>query len=42
MQNHYLSIDIGGTAIKSAQIDHSGNIIKNYQVPTPQDRKSVV
>lgn len=38
MQNHYLSIDIGGTAIKSAQIDHSGNIIKNYQVPTPHTR----
>ncbi|MGM9892526.1 ROK family protein [Limosilactobacillus sp.] len=38
MQNHYLSIDIGGTEIKSAQIDHSGNIIKCHQVATPHER----
>ena len=36
MQRYYLSIDIGGTAIKSARIDHSGNIIATDQLPTPQ------
>lgn len=36
MQRYYLSIDIGGTAIKSARIDHSGNIIATEQVPTPR------
>ena len=35
MQRHYLSIDIGGTAIKSALIDHSGNIIKTAKTATP-------
>lgn len=28
MQRQYLSIDIGGTEIKSALIDHSGNIFE--------------
>ncbi|WP_047768517.1 ROK family protein [Limosilactobacillus panis] len=35
MQRHYLSIDIGGTAIKSALIDHSGNIFKTAKTATP-------
>lgn len=35
MQRCYLSIDIGGTAIKSALIDHSGNITTKKQLPTP-------
>lgn len=38
MQRHYLSIDIGGTSIKSAQIDHSGNIINSDKVATPHER----
>lgn len=39
MQRQYLSIDIGGTAIKSAQIDHSGNIIARARVTTPRQRQ---
>lgn len=38
MQRHYLSIDIGGTAIKCARIDHSGNIITNKRLATPHER----
>lgn len=38
MQRHYLSIDIGGTTIKSARIDHSGNIITNRKSATPHHR----
>lgn len=38
MQRHYLSIDIGGTTIKSARIDHSGNIITNRKGATPHQR----
>lgn len=38
MQRHYLSIDIGGSSIKSARIDHSGNIISAHRVPTPRNR----
>lgn len=38
MQRHYLSIDIGGTTIKSARIDHSGNIITNRKGTTPHQR----
>lgn len=37
MQRHYLSIDIGGTTIKSARIDHSGNIITNRKRMTPHN-----
>lgn len=40
MQRHYLSIDIGGTAIKSARIDHSGNIITDRKTATPHDRSA--
>lgn len=38
MQRHYLSIDIGGTSIKSARIDHSGNIISSTKVATPREK----
>lgn len=38
MQRQYLSIDIGGTAIKSARLDHSGIIIAEDSVPTPHQR----
>lgn len=38
MQRQYLSIDIGGTAIKSGRIDHSGNIIAKDRVATPHHR----
>lgn len=39
MQRQYLSIDIGGTEIKSALIDHSGNIFEKNHVPTPHQKK---
>lgn len=38
MQRQYLSIDVGGTAVKSAIIDHSGNIIAKKRVTTPQNK----
>lgn len=38
MQRQYLSIDVGGTTIKSARIDHSGNLMTTNKVPTPRDR----
>ncbi len=38
MQRRYLSIDVGGTAIKSAIIDHSGNIIAKGRISTPQGK----
>lgn len=38
MQRQYLSIDVGGTAIKSAVIDHSGNIIVKKRVDTPHQK----
>ncbi|MDO4902801.1 MAG: ROK family protein [Limosilactobacillus sp.] len=39
MPRHYLSIDIGGTNIKFALIDHSGNIIERDKVATPRNRE---
>lgn len=39
MQRQYLSIDIGGTAIKSALIDHSGNIFEKKHLPTPHQEE---
>ncbi|MBB1079480.1 ROK family protein [Limosilactobacillus sp. STM2_1] len=39
MQRQYLSIDIGGTEIKSALIDHSGNIFKKKHMPTPRQKE---
>lgn len=39
MQRQYLSIDIGGTEIKSALIDHSGNIFVKNHVPTPHQKE---
>lgn len=38
MQRQYLSIDIGGTTIKSARIDHSGNIITKGKMLTPRSK----
>ena len=38
MQRQYLSIDIGGTTIKSARIDHSGNIMTKGRQLTPRSR----
>ena len=40
MQRQYLSIDIGGTEIKSALIDHSGNIFEKNHVPTPHQKEA--
>lgn len=40
MQRQYLSIDIGGTEIKSALIDHSGNIFEKDHVPTPHQKEA--
>lgn len=40
MQRQYLSIDIGGTEIKSALIDHSGNICKREHLLTPHQEKA--
>lgn len=37
VMRNYLSIDIGGTAIKYGLIDHSGNLIKKNAVDTPQN-----
>lgn len=42
MQRQYLSIDIGGTAIKYAQIDHSGNIFTKQHLPTPHERENFI
>lgn len=38
MQRQYLSIDIGGTTIKSARIDHSGNIMTKGKLLTPRSK----
>lgn len=38
MARQYLSIDVGGTAVKSARIDHSGNIMVKKRTATPRDR----
>ena len=38
MARQYLSIDVGGTAVKSARIDHSGNIIVKRRTATPRDQ----
>lgn len=38
MERQYLSIDIGGTSIKYAQINHSGNIIEKDSVATPRSK----
>lgn len=40
MQRQYLSIDIGGTTIKSARIDHSGNIMTKGKVLTPRSKEA--
>ena len=37
MKKNYLSIDIGGTNIKLALIDHSGQIQSKKQVRTPHE-----
>lgn len=37
---NYLSIDIGGTNIKFAQLDNSGKIIEQDKVATPNDKDS--
>lgn len=37
MSRHYLSIDIGGTNIKSALIDRSGNILSKTRTKTPKE-----
>lgn len=42
MERQYLSIDIGGTMIKSARIDHSGNIIVRDRVVTPHTRDGFI
>lgn len=42
MQRQYLSIDIGGTAIKYARIDHSGNISEKEHLPTPHERAAFI
>lgn len=42
MQRQYLSIDIGGTAIKYARIDHSGNIFTKKHLPTPHERQAFI
>ncbi|GGI62595.1 ROK family protein [Limosilactobacillus caviae] len=39
MQRQYLSIDIGGTEIKSALIDHSGNIFEKNHTLTPRQKE---
>ena len=38
MGRQYLSIDVGGTAVKSARIDHSGNIIEKKRTATPHEK----
>lgn len=35
--NHYLGIDIGGTAIKFALMDEAANLLEKGEVPTPHD-----
>lgn len=40
MQREYLSIDVGGTTIKSARINHSGNIISKDRVVTPRTKEA--
>lgn len=35
--SHYLSVDIGGTNIKYALFDHSGNILNKGKVVTPKE-----
>lgn len=40
MEWHYLSIDVGGTTIKSARIDHSGNIMTKSRVLTPRSKEA--
>ena len=42
MARQYLSIDIGGTMIKSARIDHSGNIIIRDRIVTPHTRDGFI
>ena len=37
MNKNYLSIDIGGTKIKSAVIDRSGNILTRGRMDTPKN-----
>lgn len=39
MERQYLSIDIGGTSIKYAQINHSGNIIEKDSIETPRSKE---
>lgn len=40
MESNYLSIDIGGTNIKTAIIDRSGRIISQNRIKTPKDAES--
>ncbi|GFZ27453.1 ROK family protein [Lactobacillus corticis] len=35
----YLALDIGGTNLKYALIDHSGNILEDFRTPTPQNKE---
>ncbi|WP_251573850.1 ROK family protein [Limosilactobacillus agrestimuris] len=42
MQRQYLSIDIGGTTIKSARIDHSGNIMTKGKLTTPHSKDAFI
>ncbi|MBB1063507.1 ROK family protein [Limosilactobacillus fastidiosus] len=42
MQRQYLSIDIGGTTIKSARIDHSGNIMTKGKLMTPRSKDAFI
>ena len=37
---YYLSIDIGGTALKYSLMDAAGNIAERGEIPSPQDRES--
>lgn len=41
MKKNYLSIDIGGTNVKYAELDNGGHIIEEGKIKTSQKKGSV-
>ena len=42
MKKNYLSIDIGGTNVKYAELDNAGNIVEQGKIKTSDDKEQIL
>lgn len=42
MKKNYLSIDIGGTNVKYAELNNAGNIIEQGKIKTSHDKEQIL